>query len=176
MTMYSVATLKGLAQGALGATLPSLSSLTMAQAWAALSPLPLGKQAFAQMIKIKIPYTGTIGAVVDELWDGHSKVVLRDRRSVRNHLDCVHAVALANLGEFCSGLAMFHAIDGKAKGIVTELNVKYLKKARGTLIAICDTETAAVTEPRTQIVQAIIRDKAGDVVCTVQAAWQLKPI
>ena len=175
-SLPNVAMLAGLAQGAIGASLQTLAKLTIAQAWAALSPLPLGKQAFAKLIKLKIPYSGSIGAVVEELSDGHAKVTLRDRRAVRNHLDCVHAIALANLGEMTTGIAVFHAIDGKCKGIVTHIEMSYQKKARGTLTATCDIEVAPVTVPRDQKVQGVIRDKAGEVVATVTATWQLKPL
>lgn len=175
-TMPNVAALTGLAQGAVAASLDSLNKLTLGQAWAALSPLPLGKQAFAKLVKLRIPYTGSIGAVVEEMRDGHATVTLSDRRAVRNHLDCIHAIALANLGEFTSGLAMFNTIDGKAKGIVTAISVQYLKKARGTLTATCDVQVEPVTAPREQVVEGLIRDKAGDIVCKVQATWQLKPM
>lgn len=172
----NVAALRGLAQGAVDASLHSLTKVTIAQAWATLSPLPLGKQAFAKLIKLKIPYSGSIGAVVQELHDGHAVVTLQDRRAVRNHLDCVHAIALANLGEMTSGIAMFHAIDGRSKGIVTELRMEYLKKARGTLTATCDVEVTPVTAPREQTVVGIIRDKQGEVVANCHATWSLKPL
>ena len=175
-SMPNVAMLRGLAQGAVTASVHSLAKVTIAQAWATLSPLPLGKQAFAKLIKLKIPYSGSMGAVVEELSDGHSVVTLHDRRAVRNHLDCVHAIALANLGELSSGLAMFHAIDGKAKGIVTDLHIEYLKKARGMLTATCDVAVVPVSEPRTETVQGIIRDKSGEVVAKVQATWSLRPL
>ncbi len=175
-SIANLSSLSGLAKGALDAQLQQLQGLTLAQAWAKLAPLPFGKQAFAQLVKLRIPYTGTIGAVVQELSDGHSVVVMRDRRAVRNHLDCVHALALANLGEFSSGLAMFHAVEGKAKGIVTGLQIEYHKKARGTLTATCDVDIPAIDQPSTTVVQALIREQAGDVVCTVKASWSLKPL
>lgn len=164
--------------GALASAIPGvrdLQSATIAQVWAACRDRPLGKQLFAQMIRLKIPYSGSIGAEVQELSDGHCLTTLRDRRAVRNHLDCIHAIALVNLGELTTGLAVFHALEGRAKGIVTGLQVEYLKKARGTLTASCDVAVPLVQEPMNMTVEGQIRDRTGEVVCRVWATWTLKP-
>jgi acyl-coenzyme A thioesterase PaaI-like protein len=156
--------------------LRTLDQLTIADAWLALRDKPLGKQAFAQLIKLRIPYSGSIGAVVQELSDGHAVVTLQDRRAVRNHLDCIHAVALLNLGELATGLAVFHALDGKAKGIVTDLQIQFHKKARGTLTARCDVDVPMVTAPQAFSVEGQICDAKGELVSTVRATWTLRPL
>jgi len=78
-----------------------------------------------------VPYTASIGAVVERFEPGHVLVSLRDRRGVRNHLRSVHAIALANVGELSTGLAVLGAMGGDVRGILTGLEVAYLKKARG---------------------------------------------
>ena len=66
--------------------------------WRRLEPLPGGKWLFARMLGRSVPYTGSIGARIELLEPGHAQVSLRDHRAVRNHLNCIHAIALANLG------------------------------------------------------------------------------
>lgn len=144
--------------------------------WRRLSPLPGGTWIFSRILGRLAPYTGSMGAHVKLLEPGHSVVHLPDRRRVRNHLNSVHAVALINLGEVATGLAVISQLPPGTRGIVTSLGAEYHKKARGLLTAECRTDPIpAGPEPMEREVSAEIVDQAGDVVAVVSARWRISP-
>jgi acyl-coenzyme A thioesterase PaaI-like protein len=123
-----------------------------------------------------IPYSGTVHPRILELAPGRAVVAIRDRRRVRNHLRSVHAVALANVLEMSTGLAMTFGMPEEARAIMVRLEVEYLKKARGRLVA-----TATCTPPATNEVQDVrvtseVRDEAGDVVARGFGTWRVGPV
>jgi len=129
------------------------------------------------LVGLRAPYSRSIGAIVQELEPGRSVVTLSDRRSVRNHLRSVHAIALTNLGELSSGLAMLTALPTGTRGIVAGLDVGFDKKARGLLTAV-GTAVAPAIESLADgdvesVATAIIRDAERDIVAKVRVRWRI---
>ena len=146
------------------------------RAWERTRRLPFGNRMFSWFVGRMAPYTGSMGATVLALEPGHARVALRDRHRVRNHLASVHAVALANLGELTTGLALTTALAPSVRGIPVRLTITYQKKARGTISAECRCDPIpALTEARDQAVRARLVDGDGDVVAEIEAVWRLGP-
>lgn len=143
--------------------------------WRRLSPLPGGVWLFNRILGWMVPYTGALGARVTQLAPGHSVCMLRERRAVRNHLDSIHAIALANLAELCSGTAMLTALPAGVRGIVTRLEIDYHKKGRGTLTARAEVACPAAADAGTLYPEATITDASGAVVARARVTWQVQP-
>lgn len=145
------------------------------QEWEKWSGRPGGKAMFSFLLGRLVPYSGTIGARIEELRPGYSRVTLRDRRRVRNHLRSIHAIALMNMAELSTGLALNYAMRPDARSILKGLSIDYTKKARGTLTAEASAPVLESNEEREITVTTDIRDTAGDVVATAQAHWLVGP-
>jgi acyl-coenzyme A thioesterase PaaI-like protein len=143
--------------------------------WQSLSAKPGGKWLFSRLFARFIPYSGSVTPEVLELAPGRAVIAIEDRRAVRNHLDSIHAVALANLGEMSTGLALGYGMPKESRSILVRLSCEYLKKARGRLVATCDAPAVASSETRDYEVTSLIRDGKDDVVARTVAVWKVGP-
>lgn len=146
------------------------------EAWDRLHALPGGKRLFSRLVGLAAPYTGSIGAVVDELGRGAARVHLADRRAVRQHLGSVHAIALCNLAELCGNLAVAYTLPDGMRFIVAGLNIDYLKKARGTIVAETAVDVPQGTGKQEIAVVVVLRDGGGDEVARATLRTLIGPI
>ena len=155
-------------------TLRDMANPILSQ-WRAWSPRPMGRWIFSRMLSRRVPYSGSIRPEVLVVEPGRAEVAVSDRRSIRNHLNSIHAIALVNLGELASGLALNAGLPDEARGIVTRLEIDYVKKARGRLVARCSTEIPDWRNPVDHVVEAPIEDASGEVVARVRVRWKVGP-
>jgi len=138
-----------------------------------------GKWLFTRIIGFLAPYTGSIGALVVDVRPGYALIQMKDRRGVRNHLKSVHAMALINLSEFATGLAIIFAMPPGTRGILKEIAIKYPKKARGTLHCECEFDFVPTAEKREyEVVGRIYSDFYGpekELVAQATARWLIGP-
>ena len=152
------------------------SGTRLSALWARLAPLPGGKRLFSWLLGWMVPYTGTIRPRVVELRPGYAKITMRDRRGVRNHLRSVHAIALANLAEVTSGLAVTTGLPPTARGIPTALSITFLKKARGALTAEARCRLPDASPDGNYDFESVISDASGQVVARATVRWHIGPV
>ena len=133
------------------------------QVFRRLSHFPFGKFIYSKLVNYYAPYTGTIRAVVTNLVPGLCTTEMKDRRSIQNHLQTVHAIALCNLCEMTMGLMVDATIPSHLRWIPRGMNVQYVKKARGRLSGRSWIDPDAFA-PGDQSVPVEIQDMSGDIV------------
>lgn len=134
------------------------------QAWNLLSGVPGGKAVFSRLVGRMAPYTGSIHATVSVLRSGYAEVDMADRKAIRNHLDCVHAIALANLAELAGNVALAYSLPDDGRFIVSGMEIEYVKKARGTIKAVGESPVPRTSVRAAYDVPVTLRDASGEVV------------
>ena len=141
--------------------MPGAESLVM-EKWKRARGSRLGRWLFSRGVGRFAPYTGTIGARVEELEPGHSVVTMRDRRAVRNHLNSVHAVALTNLIELTGSLSIIASLPPETRMIPVRLETDFIKKGRGLMTAEANCVIPSSNEKAELPATVVVRDDAGD--------------
>jgi acyl-coenzyme A thioesterase PaaI-like protein len=144
--------------------------------WARFKNLPGGPWLFSRLFAFAIPYAGSVRPRILELSPGHARIAMADRRGVRNHLASIHAVALANLAEMTTGLALGFALPEGMRTILTRLEIEFLKKARGSITATCDAPVVTEIVQKEFLVESVLTNEAGDVVARGRAVWLAGPV
>lgn len=150
--------------------------MDLLSSWHKAKRIPTGRFWFHLYLRRFVPYTGSVRPRILDLERGRSRVQMLDQRRVRNHLQSIHAIALANLGEFATGLALLTALPPNTRAILIEIRVRYTRKARGTITAEATWDASTIdTESADQ--QTIVRGQllGGDglAVATIEAHWQV---
>ena len=143
--------------------------------WRRLSAYPGGEWLFAKVFARTVPYSGSVKPRIKVLEPGHAEVEIPDIRANRQHLGSVHAIALMNVAEMASGLAMMAGLPEGVRGIVTTLSMTYHKKARGTIRAVSRVTVPQVTQDQDFDVLAECFDPSGTCVATGRVTWRLGP-
>jgi uncharacterized protein (TIGR00369 family) len=134
--------------------------------------LPLGGLLFNLGLTLRAPYFSTIHPRVADLRRGYCRAVIRDRRSIRNHLGSVHAGALCTLSELTGGLAVEATLPPGLRWIPREMAVQYVKKARGKLVGECSVDPSILV-PGDVRVPLQIKDEAGDTVLKAEIVFHV---
>ncbi len=129
-------------------------SQRLQRAWAFSQKLPFGKRVYSRLLGLMVPYTATVSPHVEVFQPGRAEVVIRDKRRLRNHLRSVHAIALANAAELAGNLALIASMPQGMRFIVTGMDLRYLKKARGVIRAVGSCPLP-VTEEKQSIVLSV---------------------
>lgn len=136
----------------------------------------LGRWVYSRLICLRAPYFASIAPNVVVLEPGRCVVRIAHRRRVRNHIGTVHAIALCNMAEMAGGLATDATIPAGTRWIPKGMQVRYLKKAVGTMTATAT--VASVADPAlAQELHALVevRDPHGDIVFDADITMWVSP-
>jgi acyl-coenzyme A thioesterase PaaI-like protein len=135
-----------------------------------------GRWLVSRLVCLRAPYFGSIAPTIDALEPGRCVVRIRDRRRVRNHIGTVHAIALCNMAELAGGLATDATIPDGMRWIPKGMTVRYLKKAKGTMLATARVPAIEVAASGSEVHAIIeVRDAADEVVFDADITMWIAP-
>jgi len=147
---------------------------TIFRLWSKLQSLPGGKCLFSFILSRSVRYSGSICPQVLRLEAGWCQIEMRDRPKLRNHLRSIHAVALTNLGELCSGLACLSSLPKDSKAIVKSFSIDFHRKARGKIRAESRVSFGEIHDDQDLQVSARLVNSDNEPVATFSAVWNVR--
>lgn len=132
-----------------------------------------------------IPFNSPHHYKVLDIKPGFAHVLLPFRRSNKNHVNSLHACALATLCEFTTGLALVGAISEQEYRIILKnLNTTYLYQGKRAVTATFELSEKYIQE---QIITPLkqeesvtvtfeihVKDDSANLICSSLVTWQIK--
>lgn len=138
-----------------------------------------------RIMSYAVPFNSPHRIRIEKIGPGHATVCLPFIRRNRNHVNSVHACALATLCEFTSGIAVMTLLPAERYRIVLKsLNMDYHYRAKGDVL--CQHQMDGADFMRVHQLQlesgapviyetcADVFDRQGNLICTGKATWQIK--
>lgn len=143
--------------------------------WNRLAERPLGKWLVGKIICFKAPYFATIKPRFTHIAPGKVEITFKKRRSVLNHINSVHAIAMCNAAELAGGICMDVSLHAKLRWIPIGMRVEYLKKAKSDLRAVCELSDYSWEHEQVVDVPVVLVDSQGDTVFEAHITMKLSP-
>ncbi len=162
--------------GLITTNLSKLQKIGLRELYDSLRQVPGGPRLFEAFSKLYVPHTWTMGFYVEKLDDRQIRVSMPDRRTHRNHLSSLHAIALAHLAEFTSGLLLLYAVEPMGyRTILKSFSIEYLAKARGRITGRAELKLpkGKSLDKKDVAIDVELVDRDGVVVARAKPVWRV---
>jgi acyl-coenzyme A thioesterase PaaI-like protein len=129
----------------------------------------------------QIKYAGTTGIAIQRWSKEEAVVSLQNRRRVQNHLQGVHATAMATLAESATGMVFGIHVPDSHLPVLKSMNIQFTKRAKGDLQAVASISEDQIHAIQTQdrgsaIIAVKVTDEDGKepIACQMEWAWTTK--
>jgi len=119
----------------------------------------------------RAPYFQLLGMEVVELADGYARLIVPVDDGMNSVLGALHGGVLSSLADSAVAMALFTVIEHGEKPVTVELNINYLKPARGNHLTA---EARIVSRGRTIAVGDVdITDDSGRLIAKSRATYMV---
>ena len=141
-------------------------------------PAPCRRVARSLAFGRAVPFVGTAGLSIDEMNAERLVVSTPNRRRVQNHIQGIHAAAMALLAETATGLLVGMNVPDSAVPLIKSMKVEYRKRTQGGMTATATLTPEQIekirTEPKGDVTVAVsVTDESGKepIQCEMIWAW-----
>jgi acyl-coenzyme A thioesterase PaaI-like protein len=116
--------------------------------------------------------------------DKEVRAILPKKRKNLNHIQSMHACAIATIGEFCAGMSLLQSFpSSEFRIILSNLKVEYLYQGRTDLTGSIQAHPGFIAAAKDEIqadgkttieLETLVTDTSNNVVAKVQTTWQIK--
>jgi acyl-coenzyme A thioesterase PaaI-like protein len=128
-----------------------------------------------------VPYVGTSGLLYEEITPERVVVSIKNQRKVQNHINNVHAAAMALLAETATGFVVGMNLPDDKLPLIKSLKVNYYKRTQGDMRAVATLTPEDIarieSEPKGEVlVHVTVTDESGGepIKCEMLWAWVSK--
>ena len=125
-----------------------------------------------------VPYVGTSGLLYEEITPERVVVSIKNQRKVQNHINNVHAAAMALLAETATGFVVGMNLPDDKLPLIKSLKVSYYKRTQGDMRAVATLTAEDIArierEPKGEVlVPVTVTDESGGepIKCEMLWAW-----
>ena len=130
-------------------------------AWQKASGSRIGRWLFAQSICRRAPYFASIKPRFLELRPTLCRVSFANRKSVRNHLGTIHALAMGNLCELAAGMVTEVTVPTNMSWVPRGMTIEYLRRAESEVTATARLDKTEWTQAQNVAVPITVVDRNG---------------
>jgi acyl-coenzyme A thioesterase PaaI-like protein len=131
------------------------------------------------------PFNSHLKAHLKEWSSKEVRISMDCHRGVKNHVGSIHAGALFTLGETCAGLLIVRNFSfGEFRPLMTDINVKFTKQARGPIYGSCELSAPQLKKVKAALaknefpllpMETFLFNEKDESIATVKTTWQIKP-
>lgn len=148
---------------------------------AKLQGLPLiGAWATSWALGRVVPFVGTAGLRYEVITSQRVVVRIRNQRKVQNHIQGVHAAAMALLAETATGFCVGMNLPDDKLPLIKTMKIDYVRRSQGDMVATAQLRPEQIQQILTQdkgevTVPVTITDASGQQPIQAEMLWAWVP-
>lgn len=148
---------------------------------AKLQGLPLiGAWATSWALGRVVPFVGTAGLRYEVITPQRVVVRIRNQRKVQNHIQGVHAAAMALLAETATGFCVGMSLPDDKLPLIKTMKIDYVRRSQGDMVATAQLRPEQIQQILTQdkgevTVPVTITDASGQQPIHAEMVWAWVP-